>query len=413
MLWTWFIFSIICGSCVGSFLNVVIYRVPEGKSIVTPPSTCPKCGYRLAWYDNIPILAWFFLRGKCRKCNEPISFQYPLIEAITAAVFGLWFIVCYFTHLRPDFSGPGFEATFPIFIVFLVLFSALLASTMIDARYFIIPLPITWLVVVVAIIILPLATVFSPAVVTTIPQSISLASLVDNQLAQYANAAVVELTQQRGGPWPVYVTALPLVGSYGITVAAGASLGLIISLLLLHLKILPRSFNETLDDTDNDPEHFLAHPHPRREVCKECLFLTLPIASALAACYIPQPTNWTYPLWLHVLSGIVLGYLVGGLTVWLIRIMGTFAFGKEAMGLGDVHLMAAVGAVCGWQIAILAFFIAPFFGLSWAVLSIGAQRLLKRQVKAIPYGPHLAIATFVACIFREPLMTKFGILFML
>lgn len=77
------------GACIGSFLNVVIYRVPLGQSIVSPPSRCPKCGNRLPWYDNLPIFGWVLLGGRCRQCKNPISIQYPIVELITALLFVL------------------------------------------------------------------------------------------------------------------------------------------------------------------------------------------------------------------------------------------------------------------------------------------------------------------------------------
>ncbi len=77
------------GAVFGSFLNVVIYRVPLGQSIVSPPSRCPKCGSRLAWYDNLPVFGWLLLRGRCRTCGNPISIQYPIVELITALLFVL------------------------------------------------------------------------------------------------------------------------------------------------------------------------------------------------------------------------------------------------------------------------------------------------------------------------------------
>ncbi len=77
------------GLFVGSFLNVVIYRVPRGESVVRPRSRCPGCGTQLAEYDNVPILSWLLLRGRCRTCGQPISVRYPLVEALTAVVFGL------------------------------------------------------------------------------------------------------------------------------------------------------------------------------------------------------------------------------------------------------------------------------------------------------------------------------------
>ena len=75
------------GLCIGSFLNVVIHRLPRGASVVSPPSRCPNCNYELGWSDNIPLLSWLFLRGRCRKCGSRISIRYPLVELLTMMVF--------------------------------------------------------------------------------------------------------------------------------------------------------------------------------------------------------------------------------------------------------------------------------------------------------------------------------------
>lgn len=81
--------SAVLGALIGSFLNVVIHRVPAGLSVVHPPSACPNCGNRIRPYDNIPVISWLVLRGRCRDCGTPISARYPLIEAGTAVAFGL------------------------------------------------------------------------------------------------------------------------------------------------------------------------------------------------------------------------------------------------------------------------------------------------------------------------------------
>ena len=83
----WVLF--IWGACWGSFLNVVMYRFPLGKSIVFPASSCPSCNKAIAGYDNIPILAWLFLRGKCRHCKAPISIRYPFFEALFGTVLAV------------------------------------------------------------------------------------------------------------------------------------------------------------------------------------------------------------------------------------------------------------------------------------------------------------------------------------
>jgi leader peptidase (prepilin peptidase)/N-methyltransferase len=80
-------FAAVFGAIIGSFLNVVVWRLPRGESLVTPPSQCPSCGKRIAPYDNIPIVSWVLLQGRCRHCGARISPRYPLIELLTAATF--------------------------------------------------------------------------------------------------------------------------------------------------------------------------------------------------------------------------------------------------------------------------------------------------------------------------------------
>jgi leader peptidase (prepilin peptidase) / N-methyltransferase len=77
----------VLGAVVGSFLNVVVYRLPAGKSLIHPGSQCPQCEHAIRWYDNLPIVGWFALRGRCRDCRVPISPRYPAVEALTAVMF--------------------------------------------------------------------------------------------------------------------------------------------------------------------------------------------------------------------------------------------------------------------------------------------------------------------------------------
>lgn len=80
-------FAALLGLAVGSFLNVVVWRVPRGESVVSPPSACPRCHHQIRARDNVPVLSWLLLRGRCRDCGEPIAVRYPLIEAVTALAF--------------------------------------------------------------------------------------------------------------------------------------------------------------------------------------------------------------------------------------------------------------------------------------------------------------------------------------
>jgi leader peptidase (prepilin peptidase)/N-methyltransferase len=124
----WLIFAGLFGACIGSFLNVVIYRLPLGQSIVSPPSRCPKCGSRLQWYDNVPIIGWALLGGRCRKCRNPISIQYPIVELITALLFVL------VVWLTP----PG-----PLLVTRLLLVCILIVLFGIDLEHQILPNAIT------------------------------------------------------------------------------------------------------------------------------------------------------------------------------------------------------------------------------------------------------------------------------
>lgn len=99
-----YIFFFIVGAVIGSFLNVVIHRVPAGESIVFPNSACPKCKAKIKGYDNIPILSWLILGGKCRNCKNPISARYPAVELLTALIFVLFFWRFDLTPVLPRLS---------------------------------------------------------------------------------------------------------------------------------------------------------------------------------------------------------------------------------------------------------------------------------------------------------------------
>jgi len=112
------------GLAVGSFLNVCIYRIPRKESIIAPASHCPKCSHRLRFFENIPLLSFLFLRGRCRYCKKPISFQYPVIELLTALMF------------LAAFSRYSFSWKTPVALFFA---SVLFLSGAIDIRHKIIP----------------------------------------------------------------------------------------------------------------------------------------------------------------------------------------------------------------------------------------------------------------------------------
>jgi leader peptidase (prepilin peptidase) / N-methyltransferase len=118
------IFAFALGAVVGSFLNVCIYRLPKDQSIVFPASRCPGCGENIRWHDNVPILSYLLLRGRCRFCKAPISIQYPLVELLNA-------LLTLFLFMR---FGPTFA-----FLVLFLFCSAMVVITFIDLEHQIIP----------------------------------------------------------------------------------------------------------------------------------------------------------------------------------------------------------------------------------------------------------------------------------
>ncbi len=427
----WIIFLFMMGACVGSFLNVVIYRVPRGESIVFPGSHCPSCGRAIRWYDNLPLISWLALRGKCRFCKTSISPRYILIEALTAVLVAGLYICYYVLHLR---AGAGvFENTWPMFAAHAALLCGLLACSAVDIDHWIVPLEVCWFISAVGVIA---ATVFPPA----------------------------------WSSWPHAPHGwLPLISPTTAGMTLAAAIGLVIAYILMRRGIIQQSFLDADDRSPFDIEPAKAVPQakglapaagqqgvkgkgnkknkkkdrpgekqgekpkvspplraaqppkavaavktatldPRIEVLRELLFLAPALALAAAAYGLLQISSvdaaWRQltvagrdslfaPHFLGLLSA-VFGYLIGGLWIWGTRILGTLGFGKEAMGMGDVHLLAAVGAVTGWIIPSLAFFVAPLLGLLWAL-----YLLTRKSQRELPYGPWLALASMVVMVFYD------------
>lgn len=132
-----YLLMFIIGIVVGSFLNVLIYRLPAGESIISPPSSCPHCGTHIKFYDNIPILSYIILRAKCRHCRNPISIQYPMVEMTNGA--GYLFLAWRF--------GLSIET-----IMYAFLLSSMIVVSVIDLHHKIIPDVITLPGIVIGIV---------------------------------------------------------------------------------------------------------------------------------------------------------------------------------------------------------------------------------------------------------------------
>ncbi len=381
----WLIMLFVLGACIGSFLNVVVYRLPRGESIVFPPSHCPTCGRAIRWYDNIPILSWIVLRGRCRDCGAGISPRYIIIETVTAfLVAGLY--ACYFMLDLRDGAG-AFINSWPMFIAHAALLCGLLACSIVDIESWIIPLEVMWVCSIIGVA----AATFQPH---------PFMPTVSAELAGAGFAAIG---------------------------------GLLIAIGLMRAGLIQPSFIDADDSVKSDGDNAgknktnsirsvaITKEHgvnPRREILRELVLLApaiiLGVLAFLVLRYVPSVGNaWrellnaqAHPHLAPRLLGCgsaIFGYLIGGLWVWGMRIFGTLGFGKEAMGLGDVHIMAAVGAVTGWIVPSVAFFVAPFFGLLWAM-----YLWMGRNQRELPYGPWLALASLVVMIFHDAFLDILG-----
>jgi leader peptidase (prepilin peptidase)/N-methyltransferase len=382
------------GACIGSFLNVVVWRLPRGESLVTPPSHCPKCNTPLAWYDNIPVFGWIFLKGRCRYCKEPISPRYPIVEAITGALFVFYYLMFFIeqrglgcTHVKGVLHT--FRQDWPIYFLYMWLISALLASSLIDAELFVIEPWVVWVTAAIGI----------------------------------AFHATMDTAGMPG--------ALSAIGPAPAALALGAGLGWLISGVLWYFGKLPVSFplgepileaqraeiEEEIRDAKRRGEEVEPLPPPytkrqiRAEMSREMLFLmpALMLGGLMVLLTLP---GW--PLqhlwagvyrhqWLRGLLGALLGGMAGGFTVWMTRILGTLGFGRIGMGRGDADLMFAVGAVLGAGPAVVAFFLAPFFGILVAIYVI-----LFNKHREIPYGPYLSLASAFVIIGYCPIAAYLG-----
>ena len=251
------------GACVGSFLNVCIYRIPRDESVVRPRSRCPQCATPIAWRDNIPMLSYLLLRGKCRHCGNPISPRYALVELLVAVLFA-WIGALYAVGF---WRGAWWLALDPRVPVLWLVASGLVAATFIDFEHYI------------------------------IPDRISL---------------------------------------------GGIAAGLILSGLVPGLHASP---------------------------------------------FAPYPTR------LDGLVAALIGAVAGGGSLWLVGVLGKAIFKKDAMGLGDVKLLAAIGAFFGWQAVLFTIILSSFAGSLVGIAMILLQK--KEWQSRLPYGPYIALGALI------------------
>lgn len=408
------IFLFTLGACIGSFLNVVIHRVPRNESVVFPPSHCPACGKGIRWYDNIPILSWIALKGRCRFCHGPISPRYLVIEAVTGGLLVALYVCYYVLGARGVAATEPLGSSWPMYAAHAALLCGLLACAMVDIECWIVPLEACWVVSVVGL----LSAALKPH--------------------PFLGAPVAITPKLFGRPF-----VKPALYDAGISPTAGAIalaalVGVGLAFVLLRYGYIRQSFIDASDrQLDQDPpepppassgkkkkkkardaavvEKEDVPVNARKEILWELVYLAPAAVLAVAAWLVVTKVPAARGVWkswheagpiaqnLGCAEAAVFGYLVGGLWIWGMRILGTLAFGRLAMGMGDVHILAAVGAVTGWIVPSVVFFLAPVFGLIWAI-----RLWATKAQRELPYGPWLAVATLVTMLFHGAVVGFFA-----
>jgi len=314
----------IFGAIVGSFLNVCIVRLPKGQSIVTPGSHCPKCLQSIVWYDNIPLLSWLVLTGKCRQCKAVISFRYWLVEFLTASAFyGLY------RHYGLDWVLPAY----------LVMVSGFIVAAFVDFAERVIPDEVSVGGMGAGVVLSVLVPRLHPAV-----------GGEDLLLGSFLAGALVLACVGLGFIYPIFCKHLMEEEDASDRMAKGLVLGALLAITVINAN-----------------------------------------ASHLPVIVAPH---------LLALSASLSGLIVGGGAVYAMGLVGDIIFKKESMGGGDVKLMAMAGAFLGWKLALLAFFIAPFFGAVYGIIE-----KIRTKDSAIAYGPFLIMGALVSQFWGERIIT--------
>ena len=358
-----FVFA--AGACVGSFINLIAWRLPRGQGIIHPESRCGACGRSLAWFENIPVFSCLILRGRCRTCRTSFGYEHVVVELAMGALFFATYLMLYAGPWRFPateqawwWTRNGPIATLPALIAILICWSTLATVSLIDARTFFVPIRMTAATTIAAFVLWRMQALV-PSVAEAFPR----------------------------GRWGMDILPTRLC-----VAAVVAMVGLLMSNVLLWRGVIPRSVIDY--EQEIIPASLI-----RGEMLKEIYFL-LPIIGAFALGY------WLgqFEIIQERCDGVTFavygmcsfGFLVGAALIWFTRILASLAFGREAMGLGDVHILGAAGATLGWKIAVITFFMAPFIALTWLAISGGLNRIRGIQSQEIPYGPYLAIACAVS-----------------
>jgi len=327
------------GCVVGSFLNVCIYRMPLDLSVVSPPSHCPHCKYAIPFYLNIPLLTWLALRGRCKNCGAPISPRYFIVELLT----GLAFLACWLAFGR---TSPWIAAVDCLFL------AGLITATFIDFEHFIIPDEITFGGVAVGFII----SIFLPALHGT------------RSPIQGVERSLIGIVAGAGIVYAVLRLGKLLFGRQKIKLPGETKIIFTETTLCLPDKEIPYEeiFYRQTDAIVLQARTVELVDRSYRDVTLRLTPETLKLGDESI-----NPENEPH---MEVLcSEIVLP--------------------REAMGLGDVKFMAAIGAFIGWQGAVFSLLASSVIGSAVGIaLIVGRKREWSSRM---PYGPYIALAAVI------------------
>lgn len=332
----WALMMFIFGCMVGSFLNVCIHRLPLGESIVSPPSHCPHCRYAIPWYLNIPLVTWLYLQGKCRNCGAPISIRYFLVELLT----GILFLCCWLAY--------GHQSA-AVALICALLMAGLIVATFIDFEHFIIPDEITFGGVAVGILL-------SCLVPALHGERTVMASLKDSVLGAAVGGGLI---------YGILRVGKLLFGRHRIALPPECSV--VFSETAVHLpdKVIPY-------------EELFYRP-------SDVVTLSARTVELVDRCYKDVRVRLSA-------SELQIGeeVLDPGPVHYMETRCAEIVLPREAMGLGDVKFMAAIGAFLGWPAVVFSLMGSSLIG---SVVGLTLIALRKQAWSSkLPYGPYIAVA---------------------
>jgi len=423
------IFLWLFGLCVGSFLNVVVYRLPAGLSVAQPRrSFCPRCKAGITWYDNLPVLSWFVLRGRCRHCGGRISVQYPLVEALTGLTFVLVYHLLFVTQARAGIATPTLPTDLPLLLSWLFLAAGLIACAAMDITSYTVDVRVTNIVVGLGIILhalWPRVSSFSPhaasptgaAMLTGFVAALlmmwwSLRRQDESEEAQEQTGEVsspAASTDEKPSAGHLAarlaVFALVVVAAFLIAIAgAGGGAGWMsfvvpAALVLMFMTIVLAGGQERQVDEEIVAAIEEERPQARKVALKELAWLAPMILVAAATMLVIGKSAAAEAFWLWAtqwspVCGVVFaihGAMVAAAAGWTLRIVFTLALGREAFGVGDIYILAAAGAAAGWDIALIGLLLSTGIALAGVILG-----LVLKCTAIIPFGPWLGLGFLAA-----------------